>query len=344
MTQSRPALGALAAVLLAAGTATAKPEPKCKIEKGDQAACQAEATQKCSGFDRYDKTDACVAEIAVKYEQCGSPAMQKDAKEAGELSEICAGASFSSTSDHHLESERARRLAAWIERANKVDAAAARYTQLRATWQVCEAWGRDDGCQNAPQQYASTFATAIDEEIASVDFSRGYASLKEDDDHATATVVVEDGKKTADKFLAINAKLPAKYRHKVKELEALKAEADKLQDAYDKVVAGEIATRGCPSGQALGGVHLRTLMGLIGKDDVKRRIIRQSDALNRWRDGLITREGVPVIVCSERVEERKTKCDVAKFTVYREKAPGSPWTSWDVSVGGGWEINCKKMK
>ena len=96
----------LLVLVLCAGTANAKPEPKCTVQKGDQAACQAEATQKCSGMDRYDKTDACVRDIAEKYEQCGSPAMEKDAKEAKGLVEICSGASFEDTMSHHLESER----------------------------------------------------------------------------------------------------------------------------------------------------------------------------------------------------------------------------------------------
>ena len=121
-------------LVLCAGTANAKPEPKCAVQKGDQAACQAEATQKCSGFDRYDKTDACVRDIAVKYEQCGTPAMQKDAKEATDLVEICGNASFEDTMSHHLESERERKLAGWLERVAKVDAAAARFTKLNATW------------------------------------------------------------------------------------------------------------------------------------------------------------------------------------------------------------------
>ena len=336
----------LLVVLLGAGTATAKPEPKCKIYKGDQAACQAEATQKCSGFDRYDKTEACVADIAARYEQCDSPEMKKDKKEAGELYPVCSHGSFSETYAHHLESENAKRLAEWIERANKVDASVARLKQLDAKWAACEdTWhSSDDDCKGAAKEYAMSFAAEVDEMIDRQHFDKGYESIKADDDHAVAQIIASEAAKVAEKFLAINVKLPASYRHKVKELEALKADAAKLDDAYQKAIAGEVASRGCPSGQALKGVHLKTLNALIGKDAVKKRIIRQTESLNRWRDGLITKEGVPVIVCSQRVSEGKTTCDVAKFTVYREKAPDSPWTTWDVSVGGGWEINCKKMK
>jgi hypothetical protein len=352
----RHGIPALVALLLTAtaGAAAAKPEPKCTIMKGDEKACQAEATAKCSGKERYDETEKCVWDIAVKYEKCGTPEMKKDSEEAREIVSICRNSSFGETHSHHLDSENATNLAAWIERANKVDAAGTRFAELHKKWSVCTGdgdyrWGwAPDECEDAPKQYASSFAEEVAEMIERRQgyLKDGWESLKsgDDDDYSAARNAYEEAKKIADHFLAINAKLPAKLRHGVKELEALRAEGKKLEAAYDKKTAGDIAARGCPPGKKLTGKHLKTLNGRIGKDDVKRRIIKQSEGPNRWRDGLITKEGVPVIVCSERIEEGKKSCDAAKFTVWREKAPGGPWTSWDVSVGGFWKINCKKMK
>jgi hypothetical protein len=329
----------ITSILATQGTARAN-DPLChEIHKGDIAACQAKAARDCTDSDAWAR-HVCETRIALGFEQCRSDAFTKAVTAAARLVRI-ADAFENLASDWNV----------WADNANHLERNIDDYTALARDWKVCpdDRHAFDDDSfarvRNAPEAYKKSFAKHIDFHLQNARVSM--TSTGVDKAAGKPGFAMNDWYlKQTNELIELEDKLPASMRYKEDELKALLVQSDANDKALKGWIKQQIANRRCPSGQPLEQPFLA-----VAKSDSTddkgwtRTVYRHSAPRHQDRDGLISRDNVPVVMCSRHAPTKTDPefCLTTNLTVYREKPPGGVWTSWQLAVGSSEEFNCSKF-
>ena len=142
----------------------------------------------------------------------------------------------------------------------------------------------------------TSYASAIDYEIK--DAKEQMA--RQGEDHDGPNELDDFHKRKVEGALAISARLPAPMRHREADLRALLTTSAANGKAMEGAMAAQIAATSCPKGPKLGAPYLGVVKREFDTDKgVKRREFRQTPARRTDREGLISRESVPVRICTE---------------------------------------------
>ncbi|AKV02676.1 hypothetical protein AKJ09_09339 [Labilithrix luteola] len=295
------------------------------MKKGDVAKCTAEARKTCTDDDAWGRKQ-CEYKLVEKYDLCSQDSLGNAGKSVSEI--ISAARSWYARDTDDKE---------WIARAQKIEAQVATYTRIYNEWKACDAGAFSKSTAAEVQEAPARDKKRYQETVEAV---LSYAEELKKRGGGTESFV----KGKAQEAIATGAKLPASFRYKDKELAGVLALVDKSVADAEQARLDAIAARGCPSGQNLEASFLAIAKKELDGDGAKRRIVRQSLARHQDRDGLISRDNVPITICEEFQKNGKSTCSTQNMTIFREKPPNGSWGSWQISVGSGEEINCSKMK
>ena len=319
-------------VLAHIGVARADGYAECKnVLKGDAAACAANVKAQCTQEKYWDRK-ACENTIATAADSCLNGQFETACKAARALHASCdAGWTSDSTLKQLFDD-------AWVDKYNKAKDTAAAYAKFNQQWSTCYKAdldrdachadaGDNDDCQKAPQLLRDKFTSEIDEMI-----EHSYTSREE-----------------AKYILALEAKLKPELRYKEKELQKIIDRADEADKKDEADRQKKIANSHCSPGKAASAAFVKLVRsfykGFEQDGDHKRTItsVRTQGGAERYvdRGSLITRESIPAEVCSSYSEGGKKHCSAEPISFYREKAPGSPWGSWQIATSGTQEVSCK---
>src|SRR5262249_23066630 len=235
-----------------------------------------------------------------------------------------------------------------VDKINGWPAAKKRYDAFHAKWKKC--YGREEKagdleaasyakCDKAPAAMKTLVRNAVVEALRRHTLKD--VAITGNTNHAH--LLAEEAKKTATELLAMLAKIPTDYQAEKPALEALIVQADKIFGAADQADAEAVKASGCPSGSGtLSGAHKSLVASKFTAKESK--IVRQMGAQENWRDGLISKQKIPVAVCGEEKGGGGKICHAWELVVIREKPPGGEWTSWFVRMDGDYQINCAKLR
>jgi hypothetical protein len=319
-------------IALAAGVARANGPVQCKdVAKGDAAACAARVKAQCKQEKYWDRR-SCEAEIATAADSCLNGQFETACKAARTLRAGCDAGWTSDATLKQLFDD------AWVDKYNKAKDTAAAYAKFHQQWSACydadldrdachADAGDNDECQKAPQLLRDKFTSEVDAMI-----EHSYTSREE-----------------AKYILALEAKLKPELRYKEKELQKIIDRADEADKRDEAARQKKIANSRCNPGKAASAAFVKLARsfykGFEEDGDHKRTItsVRTQGGAERYvdRGSLITRESIPAEICSSYSEGGKKHCSAEPISFYREKAPGSPWSSWQIATSGTQEVSCK---
>ncbi len=336
------------AVLANVAPAQAGVGHQCKdLSKPAVNGCQTRVKAECTQ-DKYFDRRRCEDVIATELDICRGPEFAAAVKAARKAYAVCGQTETTLTTS-------------WFEVALTIEEQAQSYQSLYAEWSACSKGNRDaryhlsnrnnELCRKAPSKFKANWQAWVDTYFTSNTMDAAQRSLdaakKDPSDRNLSNLesVSARERRKANQLVAVNSQLPTHLRYKVSELQNAAKMYGMLLNQHQDIERQVIAKRRCPAGKRLPRKFKRILDSASKRNpnpNIKVLVRRQSGAKLRSVNKLITLETVPIVSCYEYRPEGKDKyCKSNDSSLYREKAPGSPWTSWrKTGVGVGVLINC----
>ena len=347
----KPIIIAIVVVLVSGPAAADSSGLQCsEVAKGDVEACKARVKSQCTQEKYWDRR-SCEDDVASKMDQCRNGAYAAACKPTRAAAEDCDASRFY-PGDKKLEQVFDVK---FVETYNRVNESAASYAKFHKEWGACydvKIEGcfatKDEAkhCQTAAADFHKLYAKEIDDVLGSRYLDKAREIQTHEDELGNASHMADEARRMAKFFLALNAKLRADLRYKEAELQKIVGAADKI-DADEAIKhAKEVANSRCPKGTSQASAAFRKLVEPAlrkAKNQTLTALPVMGAAVRSVDKGtLVTRESIPAYVCFATTTDGKRTCSAQSVSFYREKAPASPWTSWDVAWGSLAEVSCKK--
>lgn len=340
----------LAAVAALTQSGAAAPMRCKEIKKGNIQACLDSVKSQCTSKSYLEQMD-CEERIAIAADACITGDYEEQcAKLRPLVRDVCAKL------DLWIDAPDA-----FVERAAKLAQVVADYRAFDSAWSACYSAPVSSSrnvpsqrciadpsdaraCERAPAAYRTALASAIARELGDAVLPTPQQLVApgaevDPDIHTKLT----SARKTATQLAALNAKLPADLRYKESEIAALAARSDEAIRIYDENLDRLAQKRRCPGGRPPSGEAARLIKSeFSGNDGTRMRATRITGGTTRSVDRAtrISSESIPAAVCREFPGD-KPHCAVTTLSVFRDKAPGGPWSSWRLAIGETTRISCK---
>jgi len=336
---------------------------QCKeMRKGDIDACKATVKKKCTQEKYWDRR-RCENDVVVSSDACYTPAFEKSCKVASETyNNLCSKSGATSgrrAPAKEVNFGKPKEVSHFVSAVVSAKEKVAEYREFHEEWKQCYGTPKAscrrtashfEICENTPAALRATLENAVDELVKRDWVKTAEKLLKElrgakyvdEIKHGNVFHFAGKDKRKAKDLLSLQKKLPKSHQYRNRDLKKIVARANAAIKGGKKIQRSIIANRGCPKGKKLKRRYKKLVMAHTDKKSAK--IVRRTGSKRRYRAGLITKEAIPIVICSAYIEDGEKVCSKTPMSVYREKAPGGSWTSWAASVGNGREINCKKMK